>query len=157
MKRTQRFSATTSSDTETLQLGAAIGKQIDRGMCVALVGPLGAGKTTMVRGLCRGLGVKDTVISPTFILYEAFEGRRDVVHIDLYRLEHEIEIEELGVFDLIGTDTVILAEWGERSQSLLSDADAVIEIVHHEGTERAVTLLCTEEAGRVFEEVPLWS
>jgi len=128
MERSESFIIRTIGATRTEQFGRALGERIDRGMGVALTGPLGAGKTVLVRGICRGLGIDDDVLSPTFILYEEFMGRMRVAHVDLYRLEHETEIEELGVFELIGTDMVLLAEWGERSPTLLDDCDVAIEI-----------------------------
>ena len=157
MERTAQFSTRTPSQADTVSLGHAIGERIEGGLCIVLVGPLGAGKTTMVRGLCRGLGVDDAVLSPTFILYEEFEGKRRVVHVDLYRLEHEREIEELGVFDLIGGDSVILVEWGDRSETLMAHADAVIHITHETGSERTVTITCTGEAERVLRKATQWS
>lgn len=118
----------THSPADTEALGERLASRLDRGACVVLSGGLGAGKTVFIRGACRGLGVAEDVLSPTFILYEAFEGRLPVVHIDLYRLEHESELDALGVFDLLGTDTVLLAEWGARSDALMESADVVVEI-----------------------------
>ncbi len=80
---------TTWSASETQRLGRDVGLKIQSGQCIVLVGSLGAGKTVLARGLCRGLGVSEDVLSPTFILYEQFEGRLTVIHIDLYRLEPE--------------------------------------------------------------------
>lgn len=128
----------THSSAETEQFGAALGERIRRGACVCLTGPLGAGKTVLVAGLCRGLGVREPVTSPTFILMESFNGRLPIVHIDLYRLEHEREIEDIGVFDLLGGDTVVIAEWGERSPSLHAAADIDIRIEPEDGTARTI-------------------
>jgi tRNA threonylcarbamoyladenosine biosynthesis protein TsaE len=139
-----------------MALGRALGERIDRGMCVVLAGPLGAGKTTFVRGLCEGLGVDELVISPTFILYEEFAGRRTVVHIDLFRLEHEREIEDLGVFELIGGEAVILAEWGERSPALTADADMIVEISPAGESVRDFHVSCTERCAAELAEVKQW-
>jgi tRNA threonylcarbamoyl adenosine modification protein YjeE len=156
-RRTESFSVRTSSPRETERFGAALGARLEAGVCVALVGALGAGKTTLVRGVCRALGVDEEILSPTFILYEAFAGRHPVVHVDLYRLEHEAELEALGVFDLPGGDTVLLAEWGERSEALLARADVIVEIRATDGEGRAITVRATPRAMQALEEVRAWS
>ena len=114
-------------------------------MCVTLIGPLGAGKTILVAGVCRGLGVTGEVLSPTFVLYEQFNGRLPVAHVDLYRLDHESEIEELGVFESLGGAMVILAEWGDRSETLSAEADAAIELVAVSESERRIEVSCTPD------------
>src|SRR5512139_4265386 len=88
----------TASAAETARVGEELGACLEKGVCISLVGPLGAGKTVLVGGLCRGLGIDEDVVSPTFILLETFEGRVPVVHVDLYRLEHERELDELGIY-----------------------------------------------------------
>ena len=130
---------TTRSAAETERLGRDLGRKIQSGLCIALVGGLGAGKTVFARGLCRGLGVLEDVLSPTFILYEEFKGRLSVIHIDLYRLEHETDIEALGVFDLIGGNNIIVAEWGDRSDALMASSDLVVRIrPRDEGTREII-------------------
>ena len=104
----------TRDTAETERVGVALGEHLTRGACICLTGPLGAGKTVLVKGLCRGLGALGAVTSPTFILMESFFGKLPIVHIDLYRLEHEREIEDIVVFDLLDGETVVIAEWGER-------------------------------------------
>ncbi len=131
------------------------------GRSVALVGRSGAGKTTLAGAICRGLGVTETVLSPTFILFEEFEGRLPVVHIDLYRLEYESEIEELGVFDTIGSGRVILAEWGDRSELLLGLSDIVVEMSSpspepETESERQLDIRCTAQAADIFAGAEKW-
>jgi tRNA threonylcarbamoyladenosine biosynthesis protein TsaE len=147
MRRTALYTLRTRSDGETESLGAALGERVRSGLSVCISGPLGAGKTVLVRGMCRGLGVEGTVVSPTFILMEMLEGRLSIAHVDLYRLEHERELEEIGVFDLVddGT-TVVLVEWGERSPALLSAADVEIRIEPDGEGTRAITVAATAEA-----------
>jgi len=151
MQRVVACTAHTASEEETGRFGAAVGRRIEAGLCVSLVGPLGAGKTVLVRGLCRGLGVEEEVVSPTFILLESFQGRLPVVHIDLYRLEHEREIEEIGVFDCLGGDTVVLAEWGDRSPSLHGAAELEIRIEPGAGSARVITVLAAASLAGGFE------
>jgi tRNA threonylcarbamoyladenosine biosynthesis protein TsaE len=138
----------THDATETERFGAALGACIRRGACVCLTGPLGAGKTVLVSGLCRGLGVVDAVTSPTFILMESFVGRLPIVHIDLYRLEHEREVEDIGAFDMLDGETVVMAEWGERSPTLHDAADIEVRIEPGAGSERTLSIFAAEAFAR---------
>lgn len=142
----------TASEAETARFGAELGECISNSACVTLVGPLGAGKTVLVRGLCRGLGIEEIVVSPTFILLETFQGRLPVVHVDLYRLEHERELEELGVFDYLRGGTVLLAEWGDRSPRLHALADVEIRI-EGSGDERSIIVHAEPELAEAFAEI----
>ena len=151
MNRTTKFANQTASAEETARYGEVLGGRIKTGLCVSLVGPLGAGKTVLAGGVCRGLGIKEQVLSPTFMLYEEFLGRLPVVHVDLYRLEHESEIAELGVFDMIGSGKVILAEWGDRSDALFDESDAVISLSYLSGDLRRIEVACTPETAVVFQ------
>ena len=150
MNRTTTFSFETASAEETLRFGEVLGGRIEVGMFVSLVGPLGVGKTVLAEGICKGLGVYEQVISPTFMLCEEFAGRLPVVHVDLYRLGHESEIAELGVFDMIGSGKVVLAEWGNRSDLLLTHSDAVISLRYVSGDQRRIDVACTPETVGVF-------
>jgi tRNA threonylcarbamoyladenosine biosynthesis protein TsaE len=141
----RRFVFLSGSERETAELGESLGKRIDAGACIAIVGVLGAGKTVLVRGICRGLGVAEEILSPTFVLYEEFSGRLPVAHVDFYRLEHEREIEELGVFDKLGTDCVVLAEWGDRSRSVLDSSGVVIRLACSGRESRTLEIECAPE------------
>jgi len=156
MERSESLETVTASPAETERLGASIGQRLRGGECVVIAGPLGAGKTTLVRGLCRGLDVPDEVVSPTFILYEAFAGRMPVVHLDLYRLEHERELEDLGVFDPAGENTVILAEWGDRSEALESQCDALVTLAAQGDSDRRITIACTPQVATSLEGMEVW-
>jgi tRNA threonylcarbamoyladenosine biosynthesis protein TsaE len=155
VERSGRRVVTAASPEVTERLGVAFGQRLGRGALVALVGGLGVGKTVFVRGACRGLGVDEEVLSPTFILLEVFVGRLRVAHLDLFRLEHESEVEALGVFDLLDGDAVVLAEWADRSQLMMASADVVVEIAD-EGAGRRVTFSYTDEMGPLFEDVASW-
>ena len=161
MERSTTLKFNTRSAGETARFGDALGAAIQTGVCISLVGTLGAGKTTLAGAICRGLGVTETVLSPTFILFEEFEGRLPVVHIDLYRLEYESEIEELGVFDTIGSGRVILAEWGDRSELLLGLSDIVVEMSSpspepETESERQLDIRCTAQAADIFAGAEKW-
>ena len=106
---------TTHSESETAAVGRDLAQTLGPGAVVLLVGDLGAGKTAFVRGLAEGLGVApDAVSSPTFTLIQEYRGGRlSLLHVDLYRLDDEREIEELGLQEL-GSDGVVAIEWADK-------------------------------------------
>lgn len=142
----------TASEADTARFGMELAQCIEHGACVSLVGPLGAGKTVLVGGLCRGLGINESVVSPTFILMETFQGRLPVVHVDLYRLEHERELEELGVFDYLANGAVLLAEWGDRSPRLNEMAEVEIRIDCN-SAGRTIVVGAVPELAESFAEI----
>lgn len=101
-------------------IGAAVGKE---GLLLALVGPLGAGKTVFVQGLAEGLGVDPAqVTSPTFVIATHHEGARlSLVHADLYRIEREAELEAAGWLDWIAPGGVVAVEWADRLPDALPE------------------------------------
>jgi tRNA threonylcarbamoyladenosine biosynthesis protein TsaE len=102
------------SETETRELGRTLALALAPGTVVLLVGDLGAGKTSFVKGLAAGLGIDpDTVSSPTFTLVHAYRGRLTLYHVDLYRLEG-VEPEELGLEELAAGEAVVAIEWAEK-------------------------------------------
>lgn len=106
---------------------------------VHLQGPLGAGKTTLVRGLLRGLGHSGRVRSPTFTLLEPYELTGcSVLHLDLYRLADPGELEFLGLLDLIEAGSLVLVEWPERGGDRLPPADLVLALDYEGNGRRAV-------------------
>jgi tRNA threonylcarbamoyladenosine biosynthesis protein TsaE len=110
----------THSEAETIELGRKIASELPKKAVVLLIGNLGAGKTTLAKGIVDGLGAgdPDEVASPTFTLIHEYGGGR-VYHIDLYRLEEEREVATLGLDELFEREAVVLIEWGERFPRLL--------------------------------------
>lgn len=103
-----------ASEEETASLGEQIAERARPGDVITLSGPLGVGKTTLVRGILAGLGHSDEVPSPSFAIVQPYEALETPAwHVDLYRLEHPSELEELGL-DAAG-DAVLLVEWPERA------------------------------------------
>ena len=149
-QKTQRYKVKSLSESDTLETGVRFGCRIDRPLCICLVGSLGAGKSVIARGICKGLGVDEAVVSPSFILCEEYAARIPVIHVDLYRLEHESEVDELGLYDRMN-DAVILVEWGDRSINLLDAADIVIHLRVSGQMERAIELTCPETLGSICE------
>ncbi|HEY9198026.1 MAG TPA: tRNA (adenosine(37)-N6)-threonylcarbamoyltransferase complex ATPase subunit type 1 TsaE [Gammaproteobacteria bacterium] len=128
-------------------LGAALAKVIQGGLIIHLNGELGAGKTTLVRGLLRGLGHAGSVRSPTYTLVEPYElAGRQIYHLDLYRLGDPEELEWIGLRDLLDADSLALIEWPERGRGMLPQADLELTLEYF-GTGRRVTLTGHSEAG----------
>ena len=106
---------------DTLGLGRAIGRAVRPGDVLALVGPLGAGKTHLVKGVAEGLGIADSrhVISPTFVLIREYEGRLWLYHFDAYRLSDPGEMYELGCEEYFEGTGVCVVEWADRVRECL--------------------------------------
>jgi tRNA threonylcarbamoyladenosine biosynthesis protein TsaE len=103
------------SPAETESLGETFGRAARRGMVVALSGELGAGKTQLVKGLARGLGITARVHSPTFTLVNEYAGGRlKLFHLDLYRLESRAQIMSAGLEEFLQPDGVAVIEWAEK-------------------------------------------
>lgn len=109
----------TSSAAETIILGRALGQLLSAGDVVAFHGDLGAGKTTMIKGVCAGLGVRETVKSPSFVIITEYPGRLPVYHVDLYRLGAGSDFDAFGLDECLGGDGVCLVEWAERAEPRL--------------------------------------
>lgn len=118
-----------ASAGDTAALGAALARTVALPCVIALEGPLGAGKTTFVRGFLRACGHEGRVRSPTYTLIETYPLDHGVVHhLDLYRLADPEELEYLGVRDLITDDAIWLIEWPERGSGFLPPFDRHIAI-----------------------------
>jgi tRNA threonylcarbamoyladenosine biosynthesis protein TsaE len=104
----------TAGAAATERLGESLAAALVPGDVVLLSGELGAGKTTLIRGLARGLGVRHGVKSPSFAIHLRYPGRITLHHLDLYRVLDPRDLLELGVDDLFGGDGVTVVEWGER-------------------------------------------
>ena len=108
----------TESPQQTVALAAALAATLKPGAVLALHGDLGAGKTCFVRGLAQGLGVVDTVSSPTFTLVNEYRGPQPLIHVDLYRIEDALEAEDFGLEDYFDSDAVTVVEWPGRAEAL---------------------------------------
>jgi tRNA threonylcarbamoyladenosine biosynthesis protein TsaE len=133
----------------TTALGAALAATLpaEVGLQLTLGGELGAGKTTLARGLLAALGVTGPVRSPTYTLVEPYElGNRTVHHLDLYRLEGAEELEALGARDLLAEGSLLVVEWPERAGGYLGAADIACHI-EYEGRGRRIRLTAGTPAG----------
>jgi len=117
-----------NSPEETEALGARIAAYLHPGSVLAFRGDLGAGKTCMVKGIARGLGVEDTVTSPTYTIISEYSGRFPLYHIDAYRLSGDEDFENTGALDLLGGDGIALIEWSERIPRSLPTGAVTVSI-----------------------------
>ncbi|MDD3532262.1 MAG: tRNA (adenosine(37)-N6)-threonylcarbamoyltransferase complex ATPase subunit type 1 TsaE [Candidatus Shapirobacteria bacterium] len=134
----------TESAQETTALGQKIGFNLKPGTTVALFGDLGGGKTTFLQGLALGLGVKERILSPTFVIsrdYPLSSGGR-FYHFDWYRLENEKQAQALGIEELFGGGNIVAIEWADRAKKILPQKR--IEVYFKQGEkdlERKITVL----------------
>jgi len=139
----------TASEEETIALGERLAHLLPRRAVVLLVGNLGAGKTTLAKGIVKGLGAAepDEVASPTFTLIHEYPladsaaaGRQRVYHIDLYRLDKANEASRLGMDELFEKDAVVLIEWAEKFPELMPAERIEIRIAAVDEDQREITV-----------------
>ncbi|MGO9332790.1 MAG: tRNA (adenosine(37)-N6)-threonylcarbamoyltransferase complex ATPase subunit type 1 TsaE [Acidimicrobiales bacterium] len=122
--------ATTSTTTpaQTRAIGAGIAPLLGAGDVVLLVGPLGAGKTTLAQGLVAALGGREPVTSPTFTLAHRYLTSPPVTHVDLWRLGHLQEVVDLALEEELDDGGVVIVEWGEAAEPLYGDDALVVRL-----------------------------
>ena len=136
----------------TLALGAALSAALEPGVAIHLRGELGAGKTTLVRGVLRGLGWQGSVKSPTYALVEVYElSRLHLHHFDFYRFHDPREWIDAGFRESFNGRNVCLVEWPEKAGSLLPPPDVEITLAAS-GSGRSVSLQASSPAGRELLE-----
>jgi tRNA threonylcarbamoyladenosine biosynthesis protein TsaE len=133
------------SAQQTIDLGAGLGRRLGRGDVVALHGPLGAGKTTLVRGIARSLKIEDPITSPSFTLIAEYEGFLDglpivLYHVDLYRIGHPQEIEDLGLEEILNGSGICVIEWAEKAHDFLPESAIQVEIGLLDGQNRILEI-----------------
>ena len=133
------ISLETSSPEETEAAGEELGRRLRPGDLVLLRGELGAGKTTFVRGIARGIGSAAPVASPTFQLVRIYPGRVQLAHVDLYRLEQGDDLRDLGLDELLDAGAVVV-EWGDRINKTVGAHAAMISIEHLGGDRRLIRI-----------------
>jgi tRNA threonylcarbamoyladenosine biosynthesis protein TsaE len=134
---------TTHSADETTELGRRLAAEIKAGSIVLLRGDLGAGKTTMVKGIAEGFQAAkaEDVTSPTFTLIHEYRGPAvTLYHIDLYRIDTQRQLDTLALDDLMTPHSILLIEWGEKFERFAKERDVEIAIEHRGGDERIVTI-----------------
>jgi tRNA threonylcarbamoyladenosine biosynthesis protein TsaE len=145
-----------NSPRETIAIGGEIAQLLTSPTLLFLRGDLGAGKTTLVKGIAQALDAADPdeVTSPTFTLVHEYDGRRKVngkdhdvklYHIDLYRIEEERQLETIGFDELATEDAIMLIEWGEKFPVVVKRSDGEISIEHAGGDTRNITLTLNDK------------
>jgi len=147
---TAHFEITTRSPEETQQLGWRLGELAKPGDIFFLVGKLGAGKTCLTQGIAKGLGITDSVLSPSFVLVRELKGRLPLYHADLYRLDNLREISELGLDEYLYGHGLTVIEWADKGLDVLPDEYLLIAIDYGEGDERRLKLTAH---GKRYEEL----
>jgi tRNA threonylcarbamoyladenosine biosynthesis protein TsaE len=127
------------SPEETEDLAAQLAATLELGDVVTVSGELGSGKTTFVRGACRGLGVTEPVTSPTFTIGHRYHGRVDVSHLDLFRFR-DVSAAEWGDLEPYFDDAIVFVEWPEAGAGVLPPPRAAVRLEHGEDGTRLVTI-----------------
>jgi tRNA threonylcarbamoyladenosine biosynthesis protein TsaE len=135
----------TKNPEETKDLGRDLSRKLEPGALVALIGPLGSGKTVLVQGICAGLGVEKTVTSPTFVIINEYSGSLNqspiwVYHFDLYRLENVDEFLRLGYEEYFYGKGITLIEWAEKVKEFLPKKRIEINLKILSENEREIDL-----------------
>jgi tRNA threonylcarbamoyladenosine biosynthesis protein TsaE len=134
-----------SSPEETERIGAAVARELEPGDVVAVSGELGTGKTTLVRGAARALGIEGPVTSPSYTIGHRYPGDPDVSHLDLYRFDGMSDAE-WGDLERYFEDAVVFVEWPEAGEGFLPPARVRIRLRHHGEGHRLVALESSEKA-----------
>ncbi|MCP3872637.1 MAG: tRNA (adenosine(37)-N6)-threonylcarbamoyltransferase complex ATPase subunit type 1 TsaE [Desulfobacteraceae bacterium] len=138
------------TSNHTLALGKKIGNNISKGLSIALIGELGAGKTTFVQGLAKGLGVskKYYITSPTFNIINEYPAKKfTLCHLDLYRLGSVDELEFIGFDDLIDDNNIIVVEWPQILNDISFQFDIEINFKFDEQYNRIISVFAYGQGG----------
>lgn len=137
---------------ETIQLAQEFAKKLKGGKIIGLIGELGSGKTTFVKGLAKGLGIREQITSPTFVMLKEYDILRPkvhlrgvpkkvriLVHVDAYRAGNINDIKSLGIEDYLNrTDVIIVIEWAEKIRKILPKSTIYISFKHKSENEREI-------------------
>ena len=134
----------THSPEETIVLGEKIGSLLKGGDVVCYKGGLGAGKTTITRGISIGLGLGDEVTSPTFSLVNEYHGDLTLYHFDMYRITSPDDLETPGFYDYMDSDSVLAVEWSENIESELPENVIRVNIERIDDSTRKITIIGDE-------------
>ena len=130
----------TNSERETEELGAKLAGVLRGGSVVAMFGDLGSGKTALVRGMARGMGLQARVTSPTFTIVNEYLGPVDLIHFDMYRLHSSDELFDIGCEDYISRGAVCAVEWSENVEDAFFGDEIKITFKKLSDTSREITI-----------------
>jgi tRNA threonylcarbamoyladenosine biosynthesis protein TsaE len=130
------------TESELRDWGRELGAAIQPPMLVSLSGELGAGKTTLAQSICEGYGVEEPVTSPTYALVHRYDSPRSaVLHVDLYRLDNEAQLTNIGWDDILNERALVIVEWPERAGNAMPADHLHIDLEYLEGDETRRVLL----------------
>jgi tRNA threonylcarbamoyladenosine biosynthesis protein TsaE len=135
---------------DTEKLGRIIAKCAEKGTVICLDGELGAGKTSLARFIAKELGVKGYIVSPTFTIIKEYEGRLPFYHMDVYRIDSEDDMYDLGYDEYIYSEGVTVIEWSKLIEGILPDERIKIEIKRINDTKREINI---DGKGFIFEKL----
>ena len=118
----------TSSAEETIVIGEQLAKELAADASLALYGDLGVGKTTLVKGIAQGLGITKNITSPTFNLFSIYQGEKQLVHLDAYRLSQEQSIDNLMIEDFLRSPYLCVIEWPDNVPELIDKKTLKLEL-----------------------------
>jgi len=130
----------TNNEDETVREGIKLGRGLMPGAVVALYGDLGAGKTAFTRGVAKGLGITASVSSPTFTIVNEYPGDIPLFHFDMYRLENENELYDIGWDDYLDRSGICIVEWSEKVPGAFTSDTILVRILKLSDNKRSIEI-----------------
>ena len=143
-----KITARNIEDTE--RLGKIIARCLEKGTVICLDGELGAGKTTLTKFIAKESGVKENIVSPTFTIIKEYEGKLPLYHMDVYRIDSEDDMYDLGYDEYIYSEGVTVIEWADLIKGILPEERIEIRMKRIDDEKREISI---EGKGRVFEKL----
>jgi tRNA threonylcarbamoyladenosine biosynthesis protein TsaE len=140
---------TSNSLEETYNIAARLALILTNGDVISMEGQLGAGKTAFVKGLASGLGVNDSITSPTFVILKQYNGNLELNHFDVYRI-NEKEFSDLGYRDFFYSDSICIVEWGDRIKNLLPEEVLILQFDY--GRVENQRIITVKPKGKTWEK-----
>jgi len=152
---TEPMTLESDSPEKTFLIGERLGEKLPGGTVLCLTGDLGAGKTSFVQGMAKGLKVTDAVTSPTFNIMNIYEGRLPLVHFDLYRLESAFELDDIDFRGFVDEPAgVVVVEWAEKFPSAMPEKRIDISFtIGDSATERRLTINASDDYSGILKEL----
>jgi len=141
------------SPEQTQLLGSYLGELAQKADVILLIGELGTGKTCLVQGIARGLGVKEYAFSPSFVILREYHGRLPLYHIDFYRLDHIEEIADLGLEEYFYGDGVCVVEWAEKGLQVVPRGNLFITIQYISASQTGRSICLKPQGKRYYEMI----
>jgi len=143
------FEIQSDSVQKTISLGRRLAENLQGGEIIALMGELGAGKTTFVKGIAEGLGIREVVTSPTFVIIKTYQGRLPLHHMDFYRLNNPQDLETIGFEDYTGGGGILAIEWAEKFLSELPHPIIHVSFLYGDADNRIIKFNAQEDEKRL--------